>query len=258
MSQYQLLITVASLGELQSIAEHLEKLQGGRASSAALTGNITPSPVVQIGSTDVEDEDSDESPANIFGQTDPAAVFAPNVVATATPLIPVQPASSAVSQTAVGVELDPRGFPWDGRIHASTRTRLAKDQTWKLQRGIASSTVAAVEAELRSQGFGNPDSSQPAAPIAAVHVVAPALPGLPNAPVLPAVVKPTGPTSESITERFTRGLQAQLIDATWILQVLAAYGIANLQALSGSPDKFVAINDYLNGVRDSAPVYKDL
>lgn len=46
------------------------------------------------------------------------------------------------------VELDSEGLPWDKRIHASTKTKIASG-TWKLARGVDASVVEAVKAELR-------------------------------------------------------------------------------------------------------------
>lgn len=55
--------------------------------------------------------------------------------------------SAALPQTSP-VELDSEGLPWDKRIHASTKTKIASG-TWKLARGVDASVVEAVKAELR-------------------------------------------------------------------------------------------------------------
>lgn len=49
-----------------------------------------------------------------------------------------------------GVELDSAGLPWDGRIHAESRAKIKKDNTWKKRRGVDDATVADVEAQLRA------------------------------------------------------------------------------------------------------------
>jgi hypothetical protein len=71
------------------------------------------------------------------------------------------PASSAPS----GVDVDKDGLPWDARIHAGSKAKLAKTEQWKKKRGVDAALVAEVEAELR----------------AAMAVPAPAEP-VPNAP----------------------------------------------------------------------------
>ena len=45
------------------------------------------------------------------------------------------------------VELDTEGVPWDARIHASTKTKLVKNGTWKLIRGVDPVLVAQVKTE---------------------------------------------------------------------------------------------------------------
>lgn len=52
------------------------------------------------------------------------------------------------------VELDAKGFPWDERIHASTKTKN-KDNTWKSRRGVSDELTRTVENELRSKGVQN-------------------------------------------------------------------------------------------------------
>lgn len=78
--------------------------------------------------------------------------------------------------TDVTGQLDSAGFPWDERIHSSTKSKK-DDGTWTARRG-AKNLVASVEAELRAKGFG---VAAPAAP------VAPAAPAAPAAPVMPAL-----------------------------------------------------------------------
>ena len=46
-------------------------------------------------------------------------------------------------------ELDARGFPWDERIHAGTKTKN-KDGTWKYKRGVTDEEKLTVEGELEA------------------------------------------------------------------------------------------------------------
>ncbi len=47
------------------------------------------------------------------------------------------------------MELDGENLPWDARIHTKARTKLVKDNTWKLARGVDPALVEQVKAELR-------------------------------------------------------------------------------------------------------------
>lgn len=106
--------------------------------------------------------------------------------ATPAPVAPAPTASAAApTNPAVGVELDSKGLPWDERIHASTKTKIASGE-WKAKRGVDDATVAAVEAELRAvaapvatqSGYTSPGAIfDPAAPV----VTATGLPPLPEA-----------------------------------------------------------------------------
>lgn len=92
----------------------------------------------------------------------------PPVAAAPTVAAPVPPAPPAP-----GVELDSAGLPWDGRIHAESKAKIKKDDTWKKRRGVDDATVAAVEAQLRAV------------------LAAPSVAG--NAPAAPALVPPPPP-----------------------------------------------------------------
>lgn len=63
--------------------------------------------------------------------------------------------AGAASSSGAAVLLDCNGIPWDGRIHASTRTQSAKG-AWKALKGVAPNLVASVEQELRGATSGTP------------------------------------------------------------------------------------------------------
>jgi hypothetical protein len=91
------------------------------------------------------------APTNTAGtsplqSSDAAAVFA---AASATPAPSAAPVPAPAASTSPAQELDSDGMPWDARIHASTRTKTAKN-VWKKLRGVDDGTVAAVTAELRT------------------------------------------------------------------------------------------------------------
>ena len=63
------------------------------------------------------------------------------------------------TQRANNVELDIHGLPWDGRIHARTKTKN-KDGSWKKLRTVSNVTVDKIESELKTVQ----DISAPPAP----------------------------------------------------------------------------------------------
>jgi len=58
------------------------------------------------------------------------------------------------------IELDKRGFPWDERIHASTKAKNA-DGTWRARKNVDKALVSEVEAELSSPTCAQPTVDEP-------------------------------------------------------------------------------------------------
>lgn len=79
-------------------------------------------------------------------------------VASATPPPPPAPAADEEQTTE---DVDAEGYPWDKRIHASSKA-FVKDGTWRRRRGITEQKYEQVTAELQNQGYG-PDNSAPTA-----------------------------------------------------------------------------------------------
>lgn len=132
------------------------------APSTAVAAPTSTAPVAEMPSTPA---------AAVFGQI--AAVVAP---------APNAPTAPAAQTSPAGVALDKRGFPWDYRIHAEG-SAILKDGTWRQKRNTAPELRAAVESELRANGF--PDPAGAPAP-----VVATAAPLAPPAPPAPPVTPP--------------------------------------------------------------------
>lgn len=150
----------------------------------------------------------------------------------ATPAPTVAPVVPAVSPTPAGAaeELDPRGFPWDERIHSSSRGRLAKGNFWKNRKNLPEGLIEQVEAELRAKGYGVPQTGAAAAPVA----TAPA-PALPGTPALPAAAAPVAPAANSgavrVKELMTMGLAAGVWKAPELSKMIKAMGLEQLQDL---------------------------
>lgn len=79
----------------------------------------------------------------------------------------------AVLVVPEGAELDSTGIPWDGRIHASTKTKT-KPGAWTTKRNVDADLVVQVEAELRKA------LAAPAAPPPPTEGTAPAAPPPPT------------------------------------------------------------------------------
>ena len=65
----------------------------------------------------------------------PPVAEAPSVRTSVEPI-----ASPATVIDNGGIELDAEGIPWDVRIHASSKQKLVKGNTWKLKRGVEAAT----------------------------------------------------------------------------------------------------------------------
>ena len=57
--------------------------------------------------------------------------------------------SGEAALVANAPERDVKGFPWDSRIHASSKAKVA-DGSWRMRRGVDPAIVLQVEAELRT------------------------------------------------------------------------------------------------------------
>lgn len=102
----------------------------------------------------------------------PVTSVAPTLSAPAALIVSVAPAPTAPvapSGSVPAADRDVNGLPWDGRIHASTKTKNA-DGTWRGKRGVDDAEVARVTSELRGVA--------PPVPPAVISPAAAALPAL--------------------------------------------------------------------------------
>lgn len=243
--KYQLTIVAESLQELQGVIDRLEPRCGTAQPAPVVVPTaptlseviqaVAPEPIAAVVPPVVppvaaapapvanDEEEEDDTPA-VF------AAPAPNV--TSAPLPVVAPVVPAASPTPAGVaeELDPRGFPWDERIHSSSRGRLAKGNFWKNRKNLPEGLIEQVEAELRAKGYGVPQTGAAATPVA----TAPA-PALPGTPALPAAAAPVAPAANSgavrVKELMTMGLAAGVWKAPELSKMIKAMGLEQLQDL---------------------------
>lgn len=169
------------------------------------------------------------------------------------PPVPPAPALDALTGMAAaptphapGVDRDAAGLPWDERIHASTKSKIA-DGTWKSKRGVDAALVVAVEAELRACDYpsgigGHPeqgtlDPTQAfggAAAPAPLPIAPPAAPSAPAAPAAPLVS--AGPkTFEQLMPLVSGAIVARQIPPTALQEACAANGLTSVVALQQNP-----------------------
>lgn len=109
------------------------------------------------------------------------------------PVIP----SSVTKQTATG-DRDSKGFPWDGRIHSSSKS-FNKDGIWRLVRKVDGAVLAQVENELRNGGAEPKVFTAPPTPLATMPVEVPVFSSAPTiAPVILDTPIKVAPTYENI------------------------------------------------------------
>lgn len=97
------------------------------------------------------------------------------------------PESAFASADATPISVDKNGFPWDARIHTSSRATNA-DGTWRYKRGADKAVIAQVEGELRQL------AAIPATPSNVVTLPAPVAVPAPPAPA--AVIVPAPPAAD--------------------------------------------------------------
>ena len=169
-------------------------------------GNAPPPPVAIAPTTSTLGHASSAAPV-------PPVDFSAALAADAQKLAAFGQSGAAVLPN--GVELDKNGLPWDARIHAESKAKIA-DGSWRRKRGVEDTLVATVEAELR-QVMGAPVAvaGVPAAPLAApiVTTPAPAAPAGASSPTITAspVVAPPPPAPPAPPAADARQVFVQLV-----------------------------------------------
>lgn len=182
---------------------------------------------------------------------DPPAPPAPAAPAAPAPAMTFTPISELTNLGPfASVELDVNGLPWDKRIHASTRTKVAAG-TWKYARGVDGDYIKTVERELRAvQDIPVPAAATPpftpvtpsleaqeaatydqdSAPAASALIVP--LPPVPAAPAPIAVPMTFAQLMQHISPMLVSGKLTQ----SMLQDVVGACGLPHLAALGARPD----------------------
>ena len=202
-------------------------------------------------------------PTAPLGVSVPLALSTP-AIAGASTVAPPPPANTApitttpgVASSVAGVDLDAKGMPWDNRIHAESKGKIA-DGTWRKKRNLEPTLLATVEAELRQLMWapGVTPLAPTTAPIAPTPPLAPAAPvtaNLPTASVsqpvaapLPPAVAPASVAGEvpadargmfvALVGRASAAIQGQKVTQAEVNQCCADAGVPALPLLANRLD----------------------
>lgn len=256
----------------------LGKLQHDHESTmpAAAFGHVHTAPVAVVNEAVAQLD-----PAAAFGgapvvplvpSTPPAATgftAAPPPPANTAPITTTPGVASSVAPASSGVELDKSGLPWDNRIHAESKGKIA-DGTWRKKRNLDPTLLATVEAELR-QLMGAPGVTPlvpTTAPIAPTHPLAPAAPvtaNLPTASVSPAVAAPLPPAAPpapvvgevpadaraqfvALVGRASAAIQGQKVTQAEVNQCCADAGVPALPLLANRLDLVAQVAAHIDAL----------
>ena len=174
--------------------------------------------------------------------------------------MPANVAAIAAPQTgspASGVELDKNGLPWDGRIHAESKAKIA-DGTWRSKRNLDPALKAQVEAELR-QVMG----AAPAAPLGpwpfppAPSATEAALASPVTAPPAPAVAPAAAPGEVpadaraqfvALVGRASAAIQGQKVTQAEVNQCCVDAGVPALPLLANRLDLVAQVAAHIDAL----------
>ena len=197
--------------------------------------------------------------AALLGEASPKAVAAATVEHKAELVIPAPPADVATADSdaapqepapalappaGVAVELDSEGLPWDGRIHATTKTKVAKG-SWTKKRGADVDMIKHVEAELRKVLAAPAAIPAPPADLdpAAAFGAGAAAPDTP-APTATAQVAPMAEFARVMREVSARQVAGTLA-TEMVTAVCVQLGLIGIKDLATRPDLIPAFEALL-------------
>lgn len=175
---------------------------------------------------------------------------------------PLEPDARRYAVVPASADLDSAGLPWDKRIHASSRAKVAAG-TWRYKRGVEPEVTAQVEAELRAV------QALPVPPVvheAVVHGVPTTLTvtpastdGWPFPAVVPLLPVPTAPPAAALPMTFAQLMQhitpmlvSGQLTQPMLESVTEKVGLPHLSALGARPDLVetvrAAIDEAVGGV----------
>ena len=145
------------------------------------------------------------------------------------------------------IELDADGIPWDGRIHAPSKIKLKKTNTWKLKRGIDKDYAAQVIEELKqTMNAGKP--SVPAEPSAPPPAPPAASNSTPPAPPAPPAAESGNVNFSDLVRKITGNLSEGNITNAQVNEMLRTFEIASVPMLKNRPDVWGMVDQHLDSL----------
>ena len=149
----------------------------------------------------------------------------------------------ALPPLTAGIDVDSAGLPWDARIHAATKAKVA-DGTWRKRRGLADAIDASVTAELKqTMAVPPPPFAVNAAPSVS-PVMANILP-VASVGAAPTASPSDGATFPKLMQKVTGAFSAGQITQAQILAAVQSVGLPSLPMLASRPDLIGAVGTAL-------------
>ena len=167
---------------------------------------------VNIPSAPVDAPPPEPEAAEVFAQKEPTS----------------EPKEPEAAPVVTGAELDVNGLPWDGRIHASTKTKTVNG-AWKNKRGVDKEILSKVEWELKNAM---------AAPETVLQEPTPA----PVADIIPAATPEAAPAPSAAPGGITTfpalisAITAKSLDPVIVQGAITAVGLQSLPLLAARTD----------------------
>lgn len=187
-----------------------------------------------------EDEEDEQTPESVFSA---GPVLVPES-ADPTPRNNVSPFPPSVT-----ANLDKNGLPWDERIHAGSRVKVA-DGSWRIKRGVDAALVAQVESELKAlMAVPGPVAvlaAPPTPPAPFAVTVAGVSPELPTA--IAVVPPPPPPTADSKTafiamlKKATNAIQSGKLTQEQLVSAVISQGVPSIALLGNRLDLVPAVS----------------
>lgn len=194
------------------VADLKKTLDDFQASAADVQAPPPPPPFTTITPLDADVEIETDDTGAVTSMTTGVTLAPP-------PPVPVPPGPVVAS------ELDKRGYPWDGRIHASNRAKTIAGE-WKYKRGLDPTTRAAIEgtqSPLVSTAF--PKAPLPPVPAAAVAPPPPPPPAPTAGVAAPVAGAPSVTDFRSLMQKITAGIQAKKLTDEQVNAALGSVGL---------------------------------
>lgn len=175
----------------------------------------------------------------------PGAIAPTFTPSTAVPPPPAPTAPTVTTPGHVSSDVDVNGLPWDHRIHAESKAKIA-DGSWRSKRNLDPAIKATVEAELR-QVMGAPAAIPLAVPTVTTQVPAPPVTAsspttTASRPVAPVAPPPAPPATDArqvfvqLVGRCAAAIAAGKLTQAEVTECCTARGVPMLPLLANRLD----------------------